>query len=566
MSAAKDKVRCAALYRVSTARQAARRGEGDESLPVQRTAVRRFVDEQSGWELVSEFAEEGVSAYRNSSEDRDILQDVLRQAAKGQFDVLLVFKADRLSRQSFEYPFILNRLIRSGVRVIAVADERGGRELRVEGQTDKLIRFIEGWQAETESLNTSIRVSEAMRQMAQRGQWTGGKPPYGYRVDKSDRPSRLAVDEAEAACIHRMFDLYLEGNLGTPTVTYRLNADGYRQRNGQQWSDHNVRKIMQNPVLTGRMAYGRTHRGPGGRRVKGGAHSLEGVVLSEPQAHLVIVDRERWDRAMEKMQSYNNKPTPGNARYSRADSGTLLFTGMARCAHCGGAMISWFARDVKVDAQDHKTWSRRRMYMCQTKTRKGPEYCDGQRTYSSRKVESALMAAIRETLSSLDTQAIINEVRHQAEQTVWAQRTRLELAEKRLREATALHAGWVKRLDQFILNPEGSQYSETLLTTRVRELEDQIGQIRREIRDLETEHGSVAMQRRSLETFLAGAADWWERVLAAPRPEQKDLLKKVVEKVVIGRSGYEIHWRISPEAMAEGTVIWTQREAWPVAR
>jgi DNA invertase Pin-like site-specific DNA recombinase len=192
-------IRCAALFRVSTVKQAQRRNDADESLPVQREAIRRFLAEyHADWPLVCEYAEEGVSAYHNSSAARDVLQDMLRAASRHEFEVLLVFKADRLSRQSFEYPVILSQLGHCGIQVISVADTPGGRSLDTEGQMDKLLRFIEGWQAETESYNTSVRVSEAMRQMAEKGKWTGGTPSYGFRLTASregavplNRPARI---------------------------------------------------------------------------------------------------------------------------------------------------------------------------------------------------------------------------------------------------------------------------------------------------------------------------------------------------------------------------------------
>lgn len=139
---APSNVRCAALYRVSTLRQARQHDADEETIPMQRQAVRRYVEAQPGWQLVTEYTEEGVSAYKHSSAVRDVLQDALRDARARAYDVLLVFKADRLSRQSLEYPVILAKFQEYGVRVISVADEAGGKELKSDGQFDKLLRFI----------------------------------------------------------------------------------------------------------------------------------------------------------------------------------------------------------------------------------------------------------------------------------------------------------------------------------------------------------------------------------------------------------------------------------------
>lgn len=541
---------------------------------MQRNAVRRFVAARPGWELVAEFVEEGVSAFKNSSEDRDILQDVLAQAKRRAFDVLLVFKADRLSRQSFEYPFILSMFSRAGVKVFSVADEPGGKELKVEGQYDKLLRFLEGWQAETESHNTSIRVSEKMRQIAEKGKWTGGRAPYGYKLERrTDAPVPLAIDPAEAALIRRVFDLYLDENLGTPTITYRLNAEGYRQRNGKPWSDAMLRRVMQNPILTGRLAYGRTRRGKGKQRVRKGSHDLQGVILSAPYEDLVIIPQDRWERAMDKMQSYNRPSMEARHAsanwHTKADFSRLLFTGMARCSHCGGPMV---AGTVKSPYRRKKDGSVVRyqhlVYICQTKATRGTKLCGGQRTYSAQKVEGALLAAIRDTLANLDAQAIIEEARRQAEQALWSRSARREWVRKQLQDAETIRNSWLKRLDQYFLDPQKSLYSEAVLAEKVRESEEKVSRLREELEALEAVQLDYEAQKRNLEEFLASASEWWRHFLAAPRQRQKALLKQIVEKVVIGRSGYEIHYRISLEALTnkgKHALQWRQSDPWPHA-
>jgi site-specific DNA recombinase len=196
--------RAAALLRVSTARQAAKHRTDEETLPVQREAVRRFAAAH-GWALVREFAEEGVSAWKNRSEDRPVLQELLETGQRHEFDVLIVFKADRLSRQSLEYPMVLHTLRRFGIATWTVVDDGSGRELTVDTPIERLMRFIEGFQAESESANTSVRVLATMKRMAEQGRWTGGPAPYGFRAAslRGGDALPLVIDEHEAAVVAR---------------------------------------------------------------------------------------------------------------------------------------------------------------------------------------------------------------------------------------------------------------------------------------------------------------------------------------------------------------------------
>ncbi|MEW5902679.1 MAG: recombinase family protein, partial [Acidobacteriota bacterium] len=220
----------AVLYRVSTKKQAKRQRrllESDESLPVQAAVVKEFITRQADWTVVKEYTEE-LSAFKFSKDDRDIIQQVIRDAMNGVFDILLVFKSDRLSRRAFEYPMILWTLQQSGVTVISVAD--GGKVLNMKDQPEKLMRFVEGWQSETESVNTSIRVKEVMQRLAEKGIWSGGRPPYGYKLSERKTGPALEIYEPEAAVIREMVRLYLEENLGSKRIATALNEKGIYTR------------------------------------------------------------------------------------------------------------------------------------------------------------------------------------------------------------------------------------------------------------------------------------------------------------------------------------------------
>lgn len=561
-----NEIRCAALYRVSTMRQA-RHDADEETLPMQRNAIRRFVSDHPSWKLVAEYTEEGVSAYKNASADRDVLQDVLRDARSRKFTILLIFKADRLSRQSLEYPVILAKFQEYGIQVYSVADEAGGKELKSDGQFDKLLRFIEGWQAETESYNTSIRVSEKMRQIAEKGRWTGGKAPYGYRFDpQASANAPLSLQEKEAEIVRLMFRRYLDEGVGTPTITRDLNANQIFQRNGKPWADGSVRRTMQNPIVTGRLSYGRTARHGRGKRKSLGTHDLDGVILSPVYPHLVIIDEARWQQAMDRMANYNRLAlSPGVIRHSRADSGPLLFTGMARCAHCNGPLVSISVTSKKMTAKGPKIYGHK-AYLCTTKAWKSKDLCDGQRTYAMKKVEQALLAAIHRTLSTMDTAAVVRRARELAEQRLWTQNSRQHILDKQIRETAQLREAWLARLDQFLVHPELSLYSEDVLAQKVREANEKYQRLLRERETIMQSATNLSEQRQSLDQFLQVKDQWWQQFLSAERPQQKELLKRIVEMITIGRDGYNIYYRFDLQALTgrddAHTVEWREAGQW----
>ncbi len=527
-------VRCAALYRVSTTRQVHRDVDTDETLPVQRQAIREFLAHtHPDWELTSEYAEEGVSAFRHRAADRDVLQDIFLAASQHAFDVLLVFKADRLSRQALEYPVILSNLGRCGVRVIATADAPGGKVLEVDGQYEKLIRFVEGWQAETESHNTSIRVRAALEQKARRGEWTGGTPPYGFRYTAARAgPMPLERDPTEADVVRQMFAWYLQEGLGGTRIAERLNHAQIRPRHGATWSDWQVRRIMANPAVTGRFAYGRKQLNASGRRTLRSRHNSAGVVLGPQHDDLVIVAVSDWDAATQRMASYNAHT---GQRRTRADQGRLLFTGLVRCGVCGGPMVS---------SGTGPAGGQRFRYVCLNRRSRGAGACAGQSSYSQRKVEQAVLPAILRTLQHAGTHAVVTTARQLAAESLFQRRTRAANIPRQLDDAERVRTAWLARLDDYFRHPANSLYSESVLAEKVRDADERCHRLRDQLADLSAAEADAAAQLADLEQFLADSHHWWRRFLDLPRTQQKLMLKDVIDHIELARSGFRVYYRL----------------------
>ena len=94
------------LYRVSTRKQADFNAENQADIPMQRKACREFAG-QMGWQILYEGQETGVSGFKVSEKDRDVLQRIKEHALQRKFDILLVFMFDRIGRKADESPFVV---------------------------------------------------------------------------------------------------------------------------------------------------------------------------------------------------------------------------------------------------------------------------------------------------------------------------------------------------------------------------------------------------------------------------------------------------------------------------
>ena len=139
------------LYRVSTKRQV---DQMKDDIPMQRIACHEFADRQDGWVIVKEFLEKGVSGFKVSANDRDVIQELKEAALNHEFDVLLVYMFDRLGRIDKETPFVVEWFVEQGIEVWSSQE---GQQ-KFDDQTDKLMNYIRFWMANGESRKTSIRL------------------------------------------------------------------------------------------------------------------------------------------------------------------------------------------------------------------------------------------------------------------------------------------------------------------------------------------------------------------------------------------------------------------------
>jgi DNA invertase Pin-like site-specific DNA recombinase len=237
---AKDSSRAIGYLRVSTQGQA----ERGMSLASQRERVQAFAAEK-GYALLDVIEEAASGAVRAdevfSWEHRPALLGVLDRATAHEFDVLIVAKLDRLSRDHPTLIVVERQLERHGVSVLSTAEETNG--------DGPLAEFIRGQLALVAQLERSMileRVSAGKAKKKQLGRHVHGRVPYGYLSEHGV----LSVDPTRAPIVVRIFHDIRAG--ATPGhIARELNADSIPSPLGSSWSPNAVRRIATNPVYAG---------------------------------------------------------------------------------------------------------------------------------------------------------------------------------------------------------------------------------------------------------------------------------------------------------------------------
>ena len=154
---------------------------------------------------------------------------------EGAFDILLVFMFDRLGRKDDETPFVVEWFVKNGIEVWSAQE---GQQ-RFDTHVDKLLNYIRYWQASGESIKTSVRVKTRISQLTEEGYYTGGKVPYGYRLEDKGRKNKrnkavcdLAIDPEEAEIVKLIFQKYVYEGYGSQRICRYLAEQGFHNRKG----------------------------------------------------------------------------------------------------------------------------------------------------------------------------------------------------------------------------------------------------------------------------------------------------------------------------------------------
>lgn len=180
-----------------------------------------------------------------TSDKRPAFQQMIRDSENMLFDVILVWKLDRFSRNRYDSYMYKYKLKKNGVRVISAMENISDSP---EGVLMESV--LEGF-AEYFSKDLSQKVSRGMRETALKHKVTG-IVPYGY---KKSVEGTYIPNEDTAPVIKKIFEMYANGERNKDIVNY-LNSHGYKTANGNEFRNQTLHKILSFNRYTGHYFYG----------------------------------------------------------------------------------------------------------------------------------------------------------------------------------------------------------------------------------------------------------------------------------------------------------------------
>lgn len=220
-------MRAIGYIRVSTKAQA---GEDRYGVEAQRKAIERYCKE-SDIEIVKWLKDEITGVKESRPEFDRVLTGCYDKLA----DTVVVFKSDRIARDTKLYFYYLYLLERKGMKLISISEEFDeGSDMA------NIYRAILQFVAEQERKNIMIRTAAGRRVKASQGGFTGGIPPLGYFCMNNE----LAIDPREARIVKKIYKLSEEG-LSVRKIAEALHEQGMHTREHKKFCAASVYNILQ---------------------------------------------------------------------------------------------------------------------------------------------------------------------------------------------------------------------------------------------------------------------------------------------------------------------------------
>lgn len=300
--------------------------ESDErqamSIDSQLAEMRALAD-RDGLNVVCELQE---SHSAKDSGKRPIYNQMLKGLASDEYDAILTWAPDRLSRNAGDLGSIVDLMDQGKLLHIKTFSQTF-----TNNPNEKFLLMILCSQAKLENDNKSINVKRGIKAKCEMG-WRPGVAPLGYINRTFGGVSDIIPDPERYEAITEAFYKASQGWSGRRIKGW-LDEQGITTRNGKPVPVSSLLAMLVNPFYYGEFQY---PEGPEGRWYKG--------------AHKPLISRELWDEVQQSRGT--NKGTWGSKQFA--------FRGLITCGRCG----AMFTAQEKFKKLKNGEYNRHVYYSC----------------------------------------------------------------------------------------------------------------------------------------------------------------------------------------------------------
>ena len=254
---------------------------------------------KNGMVVVKEYIDRAFSA---KTDHRPDFQRMIKDSAKGLFDVVVVWKLDRFARNRYDSAHYKAALKKNGVRVVSA------KENIADGPEGIILESMLEGMAEYYSAELSEKVIRGHTENALKCKYNGGTPTFGFQIDAD---KHYQPDPITAPVVLDIFKMYDTGSTMKEIVDH-LNGLGVTTVRGKPADMNFISGILHNRRYIGEYRY-------------------RDIVV--PDGIPALVPTDLFERVQSQMQK--NKKAP--ARHKAEDD--YLLTTKLFCGSCKAMMV-----------------------------------------------------------------------------------------------------------------------------------------------------------------------------------------------------------------------------------
>lgn len=308
-----------------------------ESIKNQIAMCKRYFERNTEKCVFEIFEDEGFSGGNINRPDFKRMMQLIKMK---QFDVVAVYKVDRIARNIVDFVNVFDELDKLNVKLISITEG-----FDPSTPIGKMMMMLLASFAEMERMNIAQRVKDNMRELAKLGHWSGGTAPSGYKIERVEENGKivsyLAIKD-DAKNIKEIFKKYANGYTA-------FEISNYFKLKGLKYNPKTIYGFLTNPTYlkstkqsikylenSGYTVYGKPNgcgflpynRRPRYKGVKAWKDKSMIVGISK---HDAIVDLDLWVSVQEQFKKKTVEPHPHESKFS------FLTGGIMKCK-CGAGM------------------------------------------------------------------------------------------------------------------------------------------------------------------------------------------------------------------------------------
>ena len=495
------------------ARVSSEKQDVDLSISAQLRALRNYAL-RNNYEIIREFVDEAESG---RSVARPAFKDMIRlaRAKHPPFEIILVWKLNRFARSREDSIIYKSLLRKQGIQVISIneplEDIPAGRML--EGIIEVIDEFY--------SANLAQDVTRGMRETAIRGYFSGGKPPYGFVIQKTKDGvtlrSTLVPNSTTAPIVKRMFEDILAGK-GLREIAKGLNTDDIPTPNGKRWVGTRIHSVLSNEAYTGTLVWGKRSRTD---------------LVKVGNAWPAIVEEEVFNKVHSILKARGPKIV-----HPRRIASNYLLSGLVKCTVCDKSMSGHSAKSGQY-----------LYYRCSNATKREASECPGHWLPKS-KIEGFVIDKIRNCI--LDDDNLVELVRltnEELDSSLGLEKDRLRAIEEQIGDLDS-------RLEHLYDALETGSFNSEELAPRIRKLKTRREEFLAQKNQIECSLKLNVIELPDFGLIQKYVEDIRNLLAESSIIEQKAFLKSFVKDIQVGKDTVTVNYNLPmPPASSDMDIL-----------